>query len=309
MQGRGNRDQGYSQRGSERFDRDESWFEREERNREGRPSRSRPEGQSFHNEQGRNENQWTGRSERGGTGSNEYEPNYSSYEPTYSNPERGYSSEQVYGRAERDRAFAGRAPWQDDRERERWSENRDRGYGAGISGQYFTRERSGVGGVDRDLDDARQRGPSQGRFEAGWGAGNRGVQAGGYGAAGYGSSEREGASPYGQSSLASYTESRHSRQDRDNRFYGAGGLQQGGFASPREGSHFGRGPKGYTRSDERIREDLSERLHDDHDVDASEVSIVVKDGEVTLTGTVENRRQKHRVEDIADAVSGVKIKG
>jgi osmotically-inducible protein OsmY len=68
----------------------------------------------------------------------------------------------------------------------------------------------------------------------------------------------------------------------------------------------GRGPKNYTRSDDRIREDLNEQLMDADDIDASDVSIEVKDGVVTLTGNVEQRWIKHRIEVLADDCSGVK---
>lgn len=65
-----------------------------------------------------------------------------------------------------------------------------------------------------------------------------------------------------------------------------------------------RGPKGYKRSDERIREDLCERLML-ADVDASEVTVDVRDGRVILQGSVPQRRMKHRIEDIADECFGV----
>ncbi|HEV2557715.1 MAG TPA: BON domain-containing protein [Microvirga sp.] len=67
----------------------------------------------------------------------------------------------------------------------------------------------------------------------------------------------------------------------------------------------GRGPKGYQRSDERIREDVCERLTDDPIVDASDIDIVVADREVTLNGFVEHRDARRRAEDIAEHVSGV----
>jgi len=70
-------------------------------------------------------------------------------------------------------------------------------------------------------------------------------------------------------------------------------------------SHYGRGPKGYVRSDERIREEVCERLSDHDDVDASDIAVFVRDREVTLEGSVETRRMKHLSEDIADSVSGV----
>ena len=68
----------------------------------------------------------------------------------------------------------------------------------------------------------------------------------------------------------------------------------------------GRGPKNYMRSDERILEDICERLWDADDVDASDVTVEVKDGEVTLSGNVGQRWTRHRIEDIADACGGVK---
>jgi len=70
-------------------------------------------------------------------------------------------------------------------------------------------------------------------------------------------------------------------------------------------SHRGRGPKGYTRSDERIQEDVCERLSHDHHVDASEIEVSVSGREVTLSGTVDSRDARRRAEDIAESVSGV----
>lgn len=73
-----------------------------------------------------------------------------------------------------------------------------------------------------------------------------------------------------------------------------------------EGEHRGRGPKNYTRSDERIRDDVNDRLSDDSWLDASEIDVQVSKCEVTLTGTVNSREDKRRAEDLADQVSGVK---
>jgi osmotically-inducible protein OsmY len=77
-------------------------------------------------------------------------------------------------------------------------------------------------------------------------------------------------------------------------------------ARRREDDHRGHGPKGYVRSDERIREDANDRLTDDWRVDASNVTVTVKDGEITLDGTVANREGKRRAEDVVDGISGVK---
>jgi hypothetical protein len=68
----------------------------------------------------------------------------------------------------------------------------------------------------------------------------------------------------------------------------------------------GRGPKGYTRSDQRILEDVSDRLTDDWSVDASDIEVSVSGCEVTLSGYVDSRETRRRAENIAADVSGVK---
>ena len=71
-------------------------------------------------------------------------------------------------------------------------------------------------------------------------------------------------------------------------------------------SHRGRGPRNYRRSDERIKEDINDRLTDYPYLDASDIEAEVSNGEVTLTGTVESRYAKRMAEDIAEDISGVK---
>jgi osmotically-inducible protein OsmY len=71
------------------------------------------------------------------------------------------------------------------------------------------------------------------------------------------------------------------------------------------GQFAGRGPKGYQRSDERIREDVSDRLMEHPEIDASDVEVKVKNRVVTLTGTVDDRYAKRLAEDIAETVMGV----
>jgi osmotically-inducible protein OsmY len=73
----------------------------------------------------------------------------------------------------------------------------------------------------------------------------------------------------------------------------------------RRGIYAGRGPRGYRRSDERIREDVNERLTDDWRVDASDVEVSVDNGVVTLTGRLGSRKEKWRAEDVVESVSGV----
>jgi hypothetical protein len=71
------------------------------------------------------------------------------------------------------------------------------------------------------------------------------------------------------------------------------------------GRFFGRGPKGYRRADERIREDVSDRLMAHPDIDASDIEVNVASGVVTLTGVVEDRHEKRIVEYLAEDVLGV----
>ena len=100
---------------------------------------------------------------------------------------------------------------------------------------------------------------------------------------------------YGESS--GYRESARGSDERSGLY---------GSDYPVRGGYRGKGPRGYVRADERIREDLCERLTQDDTIDASDIGIDVQNGIVTLNGSVEQRWIKHRVEDIADACSGVK---
>ena len=83
-------------------------------------------------------------------------------------------------------------------------------------------------------------------------------------------------------------------------------VAEGGAERWREGPFAGRGPKGYQRSDGRIREEVCDRLTDAPFLDASDVEVTVKDGEVTLSGAVSNREQKRRSEDLVEYVTGVR---
>ena len=72
-----------------------------------------------------------------------------------------------------------------------------------------------------------------------------------------------------------------------------------------EGRFRGRGPRNYRRSDERVREEVCDRLTDNEWLDASEVEVGVAAGEVILTGTVDSRYAKRLAESIAESVAGV----
>ncbi|MEW5853356.1 MAG: BON domain-containing protein [Myxococcota bacterium] len=73
------------------------------------------------------------------------------------------------------------------------------------------------------------------------------------------------------------------------------------------GPHRGHGPRGYARLDERIREEVLDALTFQHVLDATHVEVAVREGEVTLEGTVGSRRQKRAAEDLAEGVRGVRI--
>jgi len=91
---------------------------------------------------------------------------------------------------------------------------------------------------------------------------------------------------------------------RDERSYG--GQYQNQQGQNQQGQHVGKGPKGYIRSDERIREEVCECLTRHGHVDASEIEVRVQDGEVTLTGTVNRREEKRIAEDAVENVPGVR---
>jgi osmotically-inducible protein OsmY len=159
---------------------------------------------------------------------------------------------------------------------------------------------------------------------------NRGFNSGysGLGGANYGSNDRSGREGYNQN--RSYND----RSQFSGNYYGSGrgGYSQGDTnerswwdrTRDEVSSWFGdedaerrrerdsqmnfrgKGPRNYSRSDDRIKEDINDRLSDDPWVDASDIEITVSNAEVTITGTVKERSEKRRAEDLAEAVSGVK---
>jgi osmotically-inducible protein OsmY len=103
-----------------------------------------------------------------------------------------------------------------------------------------------------------------------------------------------------------------------NRYYGA----QNDFGTERDRKRFhassdvypqrsssrdfsGVGPKGYKRSDDRIEEEVCNVLLKDKNINASDIEVKVKDGIVTLSGTVENRSDKLEAEMAIEGVAGV----
>jgi hypothetical protein len=231
-------------------------------------------------------------------------------------------------------------------DRDRWPEReeaweRDRygrggGYGQGSAGGYNEQQtsgyRSGYSGEDR-WRGGREFGDRPGRNEwdredrwtasqydrGGWGSGNPSQTWGGgtrSSGAGYEDGYDRGGREYGRGSWDEPTRSGHRQgryerepwnrdrdwnedtRDRDQ------GESHGIMESI--GRFFGFGPKNYRRSDERITEEINDRLYRHPDIDASDIVVVVKEADVTLSGTVDSRRAKYLAEDLCDQVMGVK---
>jgi osmotically-inducible protein OsmY len=230
------------------------------------------------------------------------------HDPQYGQGRFGQSERdrEGYGREEHRGEYAGSERYAEG-QTGRQGEGQGRRYGEGQRGQgYYSGGRFGEEG-GRDYERSayyggmsyRDRDPWRGesgrpyarREESGYGGTREGMR-GGYGA---GWDYGQGGGRYGQQ--GQYGEER----------YGERGSESGrGRGRGLLGKLFGRGPKGYKRSDERIKEDICEQLWRSETIDSSEVTITVKEGEVTLTGTVPERWMRHEIENIADESMGVK---
>jgi osmotically-inducible protein OsmY len=82
-------------------------------------------------------------------------------------------------------------------------------------------------------------------------------------------------------------------------------LQQFGSAMAGRVRRMFRSPKGYKRSDDRIREDICDQLSQQSQLDPGEIEVSVSGGEVTLSGSVPERYMKWQAEQVIDNVSGV----
>ena len=165
-----------------------------------------------------------------------------------------------------------------------WEREQQGGYGQGGYGQ---------GGYGQMGEVGRGYGQS---FGAGWGDREREQGYGGYGQSGFGGGEYE-----------RYGGERGGQQggQQGQRGWGQGYGSPGMVYSYVVTTFTGRGPRGYRRTDERIQEEINEELTRHPEIDASEIEVEVRDGEVTLSGTVEERKDKRLAEDIAERCSGV----
>lgn len=72
------------------------------------------------------------------------------------------------------------------------------------------------------------------------------------------------------------------------------------------GGQRGKGPKGYVRSENRIREDVYERLTEDDRLDATNIEVQVQGDTVILSGTTQSKEEKRRAEDLVERITGVR---
>ena len=69
--------------------------------------------------------------------------------------------------------------------------------------------------------------------------------------------------------------------------------------------HAGKGPRGWTRSDSRLIEDVSDRLMDDRLLDARAIEVSADGGTITLAGHVPGASDAAHAEMLARQTAGV----
>jgi osmotically-inducible protein OsmY len=156
-----------------------------------------------------------------------------------------------------------------------WQQSRNTNYGSqyGTSGSYEGRFDRGYG--------------------QGYGSGNRGYGSQNYGNQNYGSSGQD-------------RDWWDRTKDEVSSWFGDEDAERRRRVDRIQGPHRGKGPKDYQRSEDRIREDVCDRLSDDDYVDASNIQVQIQSNEVILTGSVGSREEKRRAEDVVESISGVR---
>jgi osmotically-inducible protein OsmY len=284
---------------------------RDERDRDYRDSNYQSRGSSganYQREQGGSRDYWGG-SSRGGV--SRYEP--SRYEEGRFDEQNRWSAGE--GRDDSDEFYS---PYERDRGTTTSSWHEDQGDRGGYfnTGSYID-----DGGASRGFgaDFERARAETQRRFGS---QGNTGDYSN-YGRSmygsqsGYGRGRDEQRTPghgrnrgYEERSSWGYGRDRGQRAGSGSTSGGYGGdsgyrSDYGSYAGSQQ-SHRGRGPQGYQRSDERLKEMICERLTDDPAIDATNVSVEVTSQVVKLTGTVDDRSTKYEIEELVESLGGVK---
>jgi osmotically-inducible protein OsmY len=121
----------------------------------------------------------------------------------------------------------------------------------------------------------------------------------------YGAQNSSGQS-YGNQGYGGQNNGSAGQQSHRGAQHGQYGNQSYGQGGNPMGLHRGKGPQGWTRSDERIKDQVCEALTDHEHIDASGIDVEVKNGDVTLSGMVPDRETKRAAEDCAERIAGVK---
>ncbi|UOF00798.1 BON domain-containing protein [Bdellovibrio reynosensis] len=118
--------------------------------------------------------------------------------------------------------------------------------------------------------------------------------------------QSERRTPYGQFHGAPYSafydKSQHPKSSSEGRDY----LHENLLPEDISRHYAGRGPKNFKRTDERIREEICDKLTDDPHVDAHDIEVLVMEGYVTLNGTVPEKRMKRMTEELIEQIRDVK---
>lgn len=100
-----------------------------------------------------------------------------------------------------------------------------------------------------------------------------------------------------------------SYRTRDNGFEEENGMKRRWSNDVRSTSfhenHSGKGPRGYARSEARIRDEACEILAHDHELDATDIEVDYKDHCIILRGHVDRRYDKKLAERLVEYIPGV----
>lgn len=217
-----------------------------------------------------------------------YDYNYGSHStrgeyPTYQPPHGQNQNQNQYGYATRERDIMREDRSFDSRYRDRHPESQYSG-GDGDYSSFNSRQRSGRQSYDQGYSRSEYGYPSQSSFDMTPRSGDMERQWQGYG----GRQGRRGSS-YGL---------------QDN--WGQSNIRSNVQSSSFDRNFSGRGPKGWTRSDEKIRDEICMCLEQHSRIDASEIEVDVKDGVVTLKGNIHDRPAKRLAEDLIENLPGVR---
>lgn len=190
------------------------------------------------------------------------------------------------------------------------------GYGNDYGRQDWNRRQQSSGSWgNNDRQDWGRGRVNTGNFDNDRNYGNRGYGNSNYGNS-YGNMNNDYNRDWSRNRNAGNYDRDHRRDDNDNWWDRTKDKVSGWFSDDDDrnerdrdrnySSHRGKGPSDYRRSQDRIREDICDRLTDDDRVDASNISVQIDSDAVILSGTVNSREEKRRAEDLVESVSGVR---